>query len=77
MGVLLKPPSPRMYHRPLNTLLVTWGVSLILQQAARDIFGALNVEGTCRRDSNAFPNSPPRRTCNWSRRPDATEEAHR
>jgi urea transport system permease protein len=34
----------RMYHRPLDTLLVTWGVSLILQQAARDIFGAPNVD---------------------------------
>jgi urea transport system permease protein len=34
----------RMYHRPLDTLLVTFGVSLILQQLARDIFGAPNVE---------------------------------
>jgi len=33
----------RLYPRPLDTLLVTWGVSLILQQAARDIFGAPNV----------------------------------
>jgi urea transport system permease protein len=30
----------RMYHRPLDTLLVTWGVSLALQQLAKDIFGA-------------------------------------
>jgi urea transport system permease protein len=30
----------RMYHRPLDTLLVTFGVGLILQQLARDIFGA-------------------------------------
>jgi urea transport system permease protein len=29
-----------MYKRPLDTLLVTVGVALILQQAARDIFGA-------------------------------------
>jgi urea transport system permease protein len=29
-----------MYHRPLDTLLVTFGVGLILQQIARDIFGA-------------------------------------
>jgi len=29
-----------MYHRPLDTLLVTFGVGLILQQLARDIFGA-------------------------------------
>ena len=33
----------RLYTRPLDTLLVTWGVSLVLQQAARDIFGAPNV----------------------------------
>jgi urea transport system permease protein len=33
----------RLYQRPLDTLLVTWGVSLILQQLARDIFGAPNV----------------------------------
>ncbi|MFC9787441.1 urea ABC transporter permease subunit UrtB [Rhodococcus sp. NPDC127528] len=30
----------RMYHRPLDTLLVTFGVGLILQQLARDVFGA-------------------------------------
>lgn len=29
--------------RPLDTLLATWGVSLILQQAVRDIFGATGV----------------------------------
>ncbi len=34
----------RMYHRPLDTLLVTWGVALVLQQLARDIFGAPNVD---------------------------------
>jgi urea transport system permease protein len=34
----------RLYGRPLDTLLVTWGVSLILQQVARDIFGAANVQ---------------------------------
>ncbi|GAA2576201.1 urea ABC transporter permease subunit UrtB [Actinomadura fulvescens] len=32
------------YGRPLDTLLLTWGVSLVLQQAARDIFGAPNVQ---------------------------------
>jgi urea transport system permease protein len=32
--------------RPLDTLLATWGVSLILQQAARDIFGATGVSVT-------------------------------
>jgi len=36
----------RLYSRPLDTLLVTWGVSLVLQQAARDIFGAPNVSVT-------------------------------
>ena len=34
----------RMYGRPLDTLLVTFGVSLILQQGAKDLFGAPNVE---------------------------------
>lgn len=34
----------RMYRRPLDTLLVTWGVALVLQQAARDVFGAPNVD---------------------------------
>ena len=34
----------RFYGRPLDTLLLTWGVSLILQQVARDIFGAPNVQ---------------------------------
>ena len=29
----------RLYGRPLDTLLATWGVSLMLQQAARSIFG--------------------------------------
>lgn len=33
-----------MYGRPLDTLLATWGVGLILQQAARSIFGAPNVQ---------------------------------
>ncbi|MFC4001912.1 urea ABC transporter permease subunit UrtB [Prauserella oleivorans] len=45
LGVLLEASLlRRMYHRPLDTLLVTWGVALILQQLARDIFGAPNVE---------------------------------
>ncbi|MFD5568635.1 urea ABC transporter permease subunit UrtB [Streptomyces cadmiisoli] len=34
----------RLYLRPLDTLLVTWGVSLMLQQLARDVFGAPNVQ---------------------------------
>ncbi len=31
-----------LYTRPLDTLLATWGVSLILQQAVRTLFGASN-----------------------------------
>jgi urea transport system permease protein len=31
-----------LYGRPLETLLATWGVSLILQQAVRTIFGPTN-----------------------------------
>ena len=34
----------RLYGRPLDTLLATWGVGLVLQQAARSIFGAPNVQ---------------------------------
>ena len=33
-----------LYGRPLDTLLATWGVSLILQQAVRTIFGSSNRE---------------------------------
>uniref|UniRef100_UPI0035A6E610 urea ABC transporter permease subunit UrtB n=2 Tax=Pseudomonas sichuanensis TaxID=2213015 RepID=UPI0035A6E610 len=33
-----------LYGRPLETLLATWGISLILIQAVRLIFGAQNVE---------------------------------
>lgn len=36
----------RLAERPLDTLLATWGVSLIVQQAARDIFGATGVSVT-------------------------------
>ncbi|MCS7460277.1 urea ABC transporter permease subunit UrtB [Paenibacillus doosanensis] len=32
-----------LYGRPLDSLLATWGVSLVLQQLAREIFGAPNV----------------------------------
>lgn len=32
-----------LYGRTEDSLLVTWGVSLILQQAARNIFGSANV----------------------------------
>ncbi len=33
-----------LYGRPLETLLATWGVSLILQQTIRTIFGSTNKE---------------------------------
>ncbi|RNL82458.1 urea ABC transporter permease subunit UrtB [Halostreptopolyspora alba] len=32
------------YGRPLDTLLLTFGVGLVLQQIARDVFGAPNVD---------------------------------
>ncbi len=35
-----------LVHRPLDTLLATWGVGLVLQQAARSLFGAPNVQVT-------------------------------
>jgi urea transport system permease protein len=33
-----------LYGRPLETLLATWGISLILQQAVRTIFGPTNKQ---------------------------------
>jgi urea transport system permease protein len=33
-----------LHNRPLETLLATWGVSLVLQQAVRSIFGPTNQE---------------------------------
>ena len=32
-----------LYGRPLETLLATWGISLVLQQLVRTVFGAQNV----------------------------------
>ena len=32
-----------LYNRPLDTLLATWGLSLVLQQSYRSIFGAQEV----------------------------------
>jgi urea transport system permease protein len=32
-----------LYGRPLETLLATWGISLVLQQTVRSLFGAQNV----------------------------------
>ncbi|MDE3156010.1 MAG: urea ABC transporter permease subunit UrtB [Acidobacteriota bacterium] len=36
----------RLYGRPLDTLLATWGVSLLMQQGARSLFGPVGVEVT-------------------------------
>ena len=44
-----------LYGRPLETLLATWGISLILQQAVRTAFGPTNREvGTPQFMSGAF-----------------------
>jgi urea transport system permease protein len=44
LGLLLEATViRRLYGRPLDTLLATWGVALMLQQLARDLFGAQNV----------------------------------
>ena len=45
-GVLERLLIRRLYGRPLDTLLATWGVSLLLQQAARSWFGPTGVEVT-------------------------------
>ena len=43
VGILIERVVIRwLYGRPLETLLATWGISLILQQAIRVIFGASN-----------------------------------
>ncbi|MFT6062278.1 MAG: urea transport system permease protein [Paracoccaceae bacterium] len=45
VGVIIERGVVRwLYGRPLETLLATWGVSLILQQAIRSIFGPTNQE---------------------------------
>ena len=45
MGVLIERGVIRfLYGRPLETLLATWGISLILQQLVRSLFGANNRE---------------------------------
>jgi urea transport system permease protein len=36
----------KLYHRPLDTLLATWGLSLVMQQLFRSIFGAREVGAT-------------------------------
>jgi urea transport system permease protein len=45
LGVILERCLIRfLYGRPLETLLATWGVSLVMQQAVRSIFGSPNKE---------------------------------
>lgn len=45
VGVVIERTIIRwLYGRPLETLLATWGLSLIIQQAIRTIFGANNRE---------------------------------
>ena len=45
IGLLVEQSLIRfLYRRPLDTLLATWGVGLFLQQLARSIFGAPNVQ---------------------------------
>jgi urea transport system permease protein len=45
LGVLIERSIIRfLYGRPLETLLATWGLSLVLQQAVRTMFGPTNRE---------------------------------
>jgi len=45
VGIILERSVIRhLYGRPLETLLATWGISLVLIQSVRLIFGAQNVE---------------------------------
>ncbi|HXP77510.1 MAG TPA: urea ABC transporter permease subunit UrtB [Stellaceae bacterium] len=45
VGIVLERSIIRfLYGRPLETMLATWGVSLILQQLVRTVFGAPNKE---------------------------------
>ena len=45
IGVALERTVIRfLYGRPLETMLATWGISLMLQQAVRSMFGASNRE---------------------------------
>lgn len=45
-SVLEKFVISRLYGREIDSLLATWGISLILQQAARSIFGSQGVNVT-------------------------------
>src|SRR5437667_9734534 len=50
MGLVLEATLiRRLYGRPLDTLLVTWGVSLMLEQPAPDVLGAPTVQGPSQR----------------------------
>ena len=45
LGVVIERTLIRfLYGRPLETLLATWGLSLILQQAVRSVFGPTNQD---------------------------------
>jgi urea transport system permease protein len=45
LGIIIERTLIRwLYGRPLETLLATWGLSLVLQQAVRSIFGANNKD---------------------------------
>ncbi len=45
VGILVERSIIRfLYGRPLETLLATWGLSLVLQQAVRTVFGPTNKE---------------------------------
>jgi urea transport system permease protein len=45
IGILIERSIIRfLYGRPLETLLATWGLSLVLQQAVRTLFGPTNQE---------------------------------
>jgi urea transport system permease protein len=45
LGIVIERTLIRfLYGRPLETLLATWGLSLVLQQAVRSIFGPTNRE---------------------------------
>jgi urea transport system permease protein len=47
LGVLIERCLIRfLYGRPLETLLATWGLSLMLQQAVRSVFGSSNRDVT-------------------------------
>ncbi len=47
LGIVIEQTLIRfLYGRPLETLLATWGLSLILQQAVRSLFGPTNQDVT-------------------------------